>query len=114
MHPEACHVPLIFRTIHSVYCSPPAQPGGTTSGHELWALNSACAPLGIRFRRVIVVVTGQFGTSSGELWMIAVFRLMPSFGAGPLGVGDGVYTGAGSASSWNACVFVHGQSVVVT
>src|SRR3954471_8884507 len=99
MQPDACHCPLIFSTIHNVYCRPPLQPGGTTSGHELCLPNATCAPVGIRSRRLSVVVTGQLATSVGELWTVTVFRLIPSFGAGPVGVdGPGVNTGAGSTS----------------
>src|SRR5258707_7417907 len=99
----------MLSTIHSVYCRPPAQPGGTTSGHELCRSNTTCAPLGIRSRRDSVVVAGQRATSVGELWMITELRLIASLGAGPVG-GGGVKMGAGSASIWNAWVFVHGPS----
>src|SRR4051794_10882960 len=113
MHPDACHCPLMLSTIHSVYCRPPDQPGGTTSGHELWRSKTTGAPPGMRSRRDSVVVAGHLATSAGELWMMTVFRLMASFGAGPEGPdGPGVNTGAGSCSIWNACVAVHGPSVV--
>src|SRR4051812_20751153 len=102
----------MLSTIHSVYCRPPDQPGGTTSGHELCRSNTTWAPLGMRSRRDSVVVAGQRATSAGELWMVTEFRLMASLGAGPAGAGPGVKTGAGSASIWNAWVFVHGPSVV--
>src|SRR3954468_5623693 len=110
MQPDACHVPLIFRTIHSVYCRPPDHPGGVTSGHEPCRSKTRCAPLGIRSIRCSVVVAGQL-VGFGELCTTTVARLMPSFGAGPDDGGPGVKTGAGSASIWNACVTDHGPSV---
>src|SRR5262245_20481147 len=101
MQPDACHCPLMLRTIQSVYWMPPAHPGGVTSGHELCLSNTTCAPLGIKSRRDSVVVTLQLGTSVGELWMMTEFMLIASLGAGPLGAGGaGVSGGAGAASIW--------------
>src|SRR5215212_11588941 len=111
MQPEPCHCPLIFRMIQIVYCRPPDHPGGVTSGHDPCLSNTRCAPLGIRSRRCSVVVTGQ-EVGFGELCTMTVFRLIASFGAGPVGVdGPGLYTGAGSDSIWNACVYDHGTTV---
>ena len=111
MQPDACHCPLMFSTIHSVYCRPPLQPRRHDFGPRALLVEDDVRAARQQIEAVSVVVTRQLATSPGELWMVAVFRLMPSFGAGPVGDGPGV-TGAGSASVRKACVFDHGPTVV--
>src|SRR5580704_15995083 len=110
MQPDACHCPLMFSTIQSVYCSAPLHPGGVTLGQTFCFVNSTCAPVGIRASRVSVAVAGQLATSDGELWMMARLRLIPSPGAGAVGVGTGlgVGTGKGAAGVRNVWVADHG------
>src|SRR4029077_786329 len=83
----------------SVYCSEPAQPGGTTSGHRpgpCFFENSTCTPLERMSIELIAVVTGQRARSRGEFRIVARPRLtMSAADAGERGSGSGLGVGAG-------------------
>src|SRR5262245_40641701 len=113
MQPDAYHRPLMFRTIHSVYCIGPSHPGGVTSGQRpgpSFFVKSTRTPPWPRSSSVIVAVAGQFATSAGEFMIVARPRLMASFGAGPVG-GTGEGTGAGTGGVEKAAVTDQGPIV---
>src|SRR2546430_2070489 len=94
----------MLTTIHTVYCSGPSQPGGTTSGQRLapsFFVKSMRRPLPVKSIPVICAVIGQFATSAAEPPVItAECRSRPSDGpdgAGGGGGGGGVGSGVGGA-----------------